>query len=150
MKTIQFWIFGTLIVLLASIASAQGIIPQSDTISYPVDSLKNGRNNIRDFGPLNSGQSVCHTIFVKNTSSTPLIVNSLYKEIVPQDFKVTAIPSLPIIILQNEIVSVFDICFTPNNSIDSVESGDVDIICSAASVSKDIVAYFTAKEIVDS
>src|SRR5579872_4753336 len=127
MKTRNFWILGVVLAVFASAANAQSFGSKSDTVSYPLgDSLTNGNNSLQDFGPINTGQTQCHTIFLKNSGSDPLIIqtvslfsyNGNYG-----DFNVKPIPTLPTILLHNEIVSIADLCYAPTNPNVTSEKG---------------------------
>jgi hypothetical protein len=154
MKTRNFWIFGVLLALFASVSYAQQFGAKSDTISYPLgDSLTNGRNTLQDFGPLKIGQNECHTIYLKNTSTDPLIIQTISK---PNngndaDYNMKTIPSLPTILLQNEIISIVDLCFAPTaQTIDSGVMQSLFITGTVGTKNVNIYANFSGKEIVDS
>jgi archaellum component FlaG (FlaF/FlaG flagellin family) len=158
MKTRYLFVPLTLLLVLAIVgpahlAQAQQIGTQSDTIIYPLpnDSINNGHNNLRDFGPLSRGENQCHTIFLKNTSSDPLIIQStsIYVNGNTADFSSKPIPSLPTILLQNEIISIVDLCFSPMNPIVDQEEGTFTITGQSGSKSVYLSISFLGKENVD-
>ncbi|MDP4221513.1 MAG: T9SS type A sorting domain-containing protein, partial [Bacteroidota bacterium] len=103
-----------LVALLGTSATALAQVdrPKSDTISLATFSKDSLGFQLQDFGTLNSGQTECHTIFFQNKTSSVVVIKSVRGD----GFTATAIPTLPIVLLQNEIVSLTNLCFTGGNS----------------------------------
>ncbi|MDP4221166.1 MAG: hypothetical protein Q8896_12090, partial [Bacteroidota bacterium] len=118
MKTRYFSILAVLLLALVALlgtsatALAQVDRPKSDTISLATFSKDSLGFQLQDFGTLNSGQTECHTIFFQNNTSSVVVIKSVRGD----GFTATAIPTLPIVLLQNEIVSLTNLCFTGGNS----------------------------------
>ena len=151
MKTRIFGIFGVLlaalgIFLISTTATAQQNA-QSDTLIYPDPIFAVER--LRDFGPVASGKSECHTIYLKNSSTDPLIVQEASLGNDAGDFSVKPIPSLPVILLHNEIISLASLCYTPLNPTNTMESKIISITGTSNNIRVNVNASFTGTEIVD-
>src|SRR5437899_2979233 len=115
MKTLSLRSAAVLFSVLASFlfsatAGAQGI-SKSDTVTMntPRDSM---HFFLRDFGPLSLKDTECHTIYLRNTLSEAIIVNSAYAYAQGNNggFFAKTIPTLPTVMLPNEIVSIANVC----------------------------------------
>ena len=153
MKTRNFGIFGVLLALVllsqAGALKAQNNIVQSDTITYPfIDSINAGER-LRDFGPLSHGQSECHTIYLQNSSADPLIIQTFTIQSNTGDFTITPIPTLPTVLLQNEIISIANLCYAPKDPTDSSEELILAISGTSGSTKFDHGFYVTGSQIVD-
>ncbi|MFI5263622.1 MAG: T9SS type A sorting domain-containing protein [Candidatus Kapaibacterium sp.] len=141
MKTRNFWIFGVLLaavtLLPTPMVNAQNKMVQTDTVTLSWDS---SRFMLRSFDTVAVGNTECHTIFFQNTGSTPLIINSIFEFDGSGSFTAKVIPSLPLILLQNEIVSIADICFSPGANTSSVDYGALAIRGTIGSSNLDIDA----------
>jgi hypothetical protein len=103
-------------VILISLGSStraqnQGSLVKTDTLSFnSPDSL-----GLRDFGPVSPGATECHTIYFKNTTSDIVVINTVGVTNNTSSFSSKPIPTLPVILLKGEIVSIAELCYTASN-----------------------------------
>jgi hypothetical protein len=126
MKSVFSFIFGLALVFFACVPAqdlrAQLPIIKSDTVTLPMsDTVRDSASvhALRDFGPLSLGDTECHTIYLRNGSTDPLIIQSVNTSNGGTDFSARAIPTLPTVLLSGEIISVVDFCFAPKNPVNS-------------------------------
>jgi hypothetical protein len=112
MKILRLAFFCAIMLLMGKVL-AQNTPIMSDTMKV---TSSNTYVQLRNFGTLAIGQSECHTIYLQNSTGKALIINSVVNQDLQygnNDFTVKAIPSMPAILLNGEIVSLADICFVP-------------------------------------
>ncbi len=130
MKTRSLMFLGVLLAVFMTLGTTERIQAQqqhikSDTIKFR--SSDSVAFYLNEFGFLNHGEKACHTIFLQNLTGATVIINSLRSQYSTADFTATSIPTLPMIMLSGEIVSITNLCFAPtNSSIDT--SGSINLV----------------------
>jgi hypothetical protein len=102
---------------------------------------------LQDFGTLNVGQTECHTIFFQNKSAKVVIIQSVYTN--GGGFTATPIPSIPSILLQNEIISIANLCFSPQDPTNSTASSYLQISYTIDQAYGNINAAVTGHQVID-
>ena len=154
MKTRYFWLFGVLLAVLGVFSMSINAFAQLNSIKSDTLTLTPSRDSlgfeIQDFGsdktPIQSGTKVCHTIYFRNSSNKMLIVQFIT---VDGPLIANPIPTFPLIMLPNEIVSSANLCFTPQNPTSSEVEGRFRIISKIGSDYVDIGGSTRCFQIID-
>lgn len=145
MKTTSTVILGAFLAVLlslgtADVTNAQQQVVKSDTIKFRTSD--SATFYLKEFGHVNRGEKLCHTIFLQNMTGGTIVINGLGSQLYSgKEFSFHQIPTIPAVILNGELISIADLCYAPTlSTIDTIGVVNLLIVYSAGSSKGEIHA----------